>query len=83
LQASKCVQGRILLTTAVQPISIKHIASTTVAVEAANGVGTHLFTTSIHGITFIDVCKLSKIINAGNLTYQVTLLVGEKLYRVM
>jgi len=43
------------LTTAVQPIPVQQIACPTAAVEAANGVGTHLFTTSTTDITLIDV----------------------------
>ena len=45
----------VALTTAVQPILIQQIACPTAAVEAANGIGTHLFTTSTTDITLIHI----------------------------
>ena len=53
----------VALTTAVQPILIQQIACPTVAVEAANIVGTYLLTTSSSGIALIDICILDRMIS--------------------
>ena len=43
------------LTIAAQPIPIEQVACSAAAVEAANGVGTHLFTSTISRITLINI----------------------------
>ena len=65
----------VALTTAVQPILIQQIACPTVAVEAANIVGTYLLTTSSSGIALIDICILDRMISlriVSNWPYQLT-----------
>jgi len=52
----KRLAHNVALTTAVQPIPIQQVACPTAAVEAANGVGTHLLTTTISDIALIHVC---------------------------
>jgi len=53
-----CIPSAILkLTTAVQSIPIQQVANITVTVEAANGISTAVFTSSIVCVTLINICS--------------------------